>query len=374
MPLARSGAWCRAHPLLVDGGLSFVAIFFFVVPEALSHDRIGWNTFFGAASLAALAWRRSRPDASGVAVAVICFAAIAAAAEIPAPGAMLAGPLGCYSMAAYGSRIGAWAALGLGMAGGAAVAVSQGAATADRAVSAVVVVGFFAGAWALGMLRRSQRAEAAAVADRAAAAERTRIAREMHDIIAHSLTVVIAQADGGRYAARADPARAVAALEAISGTARQALGDVRSLLGVLRDEGGGDGSYAALPGVVDVPQLVESARAHGLDVRFAVDGEPVEPPPGIGLAAYRIVQESLTNVLRHAGAGVRVDCVVRWRDDELAVSVVDSGGRGRHDDVGAGRGLLGMRERAALFGGTVDAGRRADGFAVHARLPLERAA
>jgi signal transduction histidine kinase len=193
----------------------------------------------------------------------------------------------------------------------------------------------------------------------------------MHDVVAHSLSVVIAQADGGRYAGRADPAVASDALEAIAATGRQALADMRSLLGVLREEGREE--YAPQPDVAAIPGLVEDVRASGLDVDLLVEGSPSELPAGPQLAAYRIVQESLTNVLKHAGPAGRAWVRLPWRPDALELSVLDDG-RGASAAMveadGAGQGLLGMSERARLHGGRVDAGPRpGGGFGVHAVLP-----
>jgi signal transduction histidine kinase len=208
----------------------------------------------------------------------------------------------------------------------------------------------------------------------AATAERARIARELHDVVAHSLSVVIAQADGGRYAGKNDPEAATGALEAIAATGRQALTDMRSLLGVLRDGGGEE--YAPQPDVGSIPALVEDVRASGLDVDLLVEGEPQPMPAGPQLAAYRIVQESLTNVLKHAGPASRAWVRLQWRPDALELSVLDDG-RGASaamvDSDGGGQGLRGMWERASLHGGRLDAGpRTGGGFGVHAALPYGR--
>jgi signal transduction histidine kinase len=205
----------------------------------------------------------------------------------------------------------------------------------------------------------------------AATTERARIARELHDVVAHSLSVVIAQADGGRYAGKADPEAATGALEAIAATGRQALTDMRALLGVLRDGGGEE--YAPQPDVEAIPALVEDVRASGLDVDLITEGTPRSLPAGPQLAAYRIVQESLTNVLKHAGPAGRAWVRLQWRDDALELSVLDDG-RGASaamvDADGDGQGIRGMVERAQLHGGRLEAGpRHSGGFGVHAALP-----
>jgi signal transduction histidine kinase len=210
----------------------------------------------------------------------------------------------------------------------------------------------------------------------AATAERARIARELHDVVAHSLSVVIAQADGGLYAGRTEPAAATGALEAIGATGRQALTDMRALLGVLREDGGQ--VYAPQPDVAAIPGLVEDVRASGLDVDLIEEGSPQQLPTGPQLAAYRIVQESLTNVLKHAGPASRAWVRLHWRADSLELSVVDDG-RGASAALdaapdGAGQGLRGMRERATLHGGHLEAGPRVGGgFGVHAALPYRAA-
>jgi signal transduction histidine kinase len=205
----------------------------------------------------------------------------------------------------------------------------------------------------------------------AATAERARIAREMHDVVAHSLSVVIAQADGGLYAGRTDPAAATGALEAIASTGRQALTDMRALLGVLREDGRQE--YAPQPDVAAIKGLVEDVRASGLDVDLIEEGLPQPLAAGPQLAAYRIVQESLTNVLKHAGPAGRAWVRLHWRTDALELSVLDDG-RGASAAIaeadGLGQGLRGMRERAQLHGGQHTAGpRHGGGFGVSAVLP-----
>jgi signal transduction histidine kinase len=195
----------------------------------------------------------------------------------------------------------------------------------------------------------------------------------MHDVVAHSLSVVIAQADGGRYAGRTDPEAAVGALEQISATGRQALADMRSLLGVLRE--GDTQEFAPQPDVATIPTLVEDVRRSGLDVDLLTEGEPVEMAGGAQLAAYRIVQESLTNVLKHAGPASRAWVRLQWRPDALEISVLDDG-RGAAAMLapdGEGQGVVGMRERAALHGGRLETGpRHGGGYGVHAVLPYRR--
>lgn len=233
--------------------------------------------------------------------------------------------------------------------------------------------------WLAGLVRRARRSASmsreaqlvaerdAARADRAVAVEqeRVRIARDMHDIVAHSLAVVIAQADGARYAAKADPAIADQALATISSTARSALGDVRELLGALRHEQG----TVPTPEAADLEVLVAEMREVGLDVRVDREGDPTGLPTTTQLAVYRIVQESLTNAWKHGESGTPVHAALTYRPDTVEITVVnrraDDGTRG----PGTGHGLVGMRERVTMTGGSMTAGPRGDDFAVAVRMP-----
>ncbi|MBF4615224.1 sensor histidine kinase [Curtobacterium sp. VKM Ac-1376] len=233
--------------------------------------------------------------------------------------------------------------------------------------------------WLAGLVVRTRRSASmsreaqllaerdAARADRAVAVEqeRVRIARDMHDIVAHSLAVVIAQSDGARYALKADPAVADQALTTISATARRALGDVRELLGALRHEQG----TAPTPDIDDIDRLIDEMRRLGLDVRVERQGDPSGLPTTTQLAVYRIVQESLTNAYKHGEPGSPVRAALTYRPDTVEIAVVnrrsDDGIRG----PGTGHGLVGMRERAVMTGGTMTAGARGDDFEVAVRMP-----
>jgi signal transduction histidine kinase len=207
-------------------------------------------------------------------------------------------------------------------------------------------------------------------------AERTRIAREMHDVVAHSLAVVIAQADGGLYAGT--PEAGTTALTAIGDHARRALSETRRVLGVLRDGTAPSGPSspgglgAPQPGVDDLPGLVERIRTGGLKVDLKLDlppGGSIEP--GLSLVAYRIVQEGLTNVMKHAGTGACTEVVVRWGRRLLEIEVLDDGCGPSSLRPGSGYGVLGMRERVSAYGGTVTlAPRPGGGAALRARVPV----
>ncbi|QGV79807.1 sensor histidine kinase [Streptomyces ficellus] len=212
----------------------------------------------------------------------------------------------------------------------------------------------------------------------AAAAERTRIAREMHDIIGHNLSVITGLADGGAYAAAKSPERAAQALDAIASTSRQALTELRRLLDVLREESPGTADPGAAgpdrapqPALTDVDRLVEGVRAAGLPVRLTVLGAPDGLPAGRQLAAYRVIQEALTNTLKHAGPAATATVDIGYGDG-VTVTVTDTGHGG--PPRAQGRGLTGMRERTALYDGTLDAGplpQPPGGWRVHLHIPKD---
>ncbi|ATE58552.1 MULTISPECIES: sensor histidine kinase [Actinosynnema] len=203
--------------------------------------------------------------------------------------------------------------------------------------------------------------------------ERSRIARELHDVVAHAVSVMVVQADGAGYAIRTQPELAEAAVRTISDTGRQALAELRRLLGVLRSEDGSGAQWAPQPGAGDLRELAEALRASGLPVTLVVSGDLGVLPAGLGLGVYRIVQEALTNTLKHAGSGasavVRVDC----GPERVLVEVVDDGFGTPHDlvELSGGNGLIGMRERAGVLGGRLEAGPNpGGGWRVRVDLPL----
>ena len=198
--------------------------------------------------------------------------------------------------------------------------------------------------------------------------ERIRIARELHDVVAHSLSMISVQSTAAAHVIDDKPAEARRALTAISDASHSALDEMRRLLGVLRDDGY-DASRVPAPGLADLEPLLEQVRAAGPEVETSTKGEPVELPPGLDLTAYRIVQESLTNVVKHAKAD-RVTLTLTYAPDDLVIEVVDDG-RARQTNGRRGLGIEGMRERAAMFGGALEAGPvPAGGYRVEARLPL----
>ncbi|MDK8869801.1 sensor histidine kinase [Corynebacterium macclintockiae] len=222
-------------------------------------------------------------------------------------------------------------------------------------------------------LRRDQAVEAlAARAELATVSERNRIARELHDIVAHSLTVVIAQADGGRYAGRKDPDKAIEALDTIAARGRSALTQMRELLSVLHEDAPSPRSTSVTPGVAGVPDLVADAKRSGVQVQLKVIGEPRQLDEVRDLSVYRIVQESLTNVLKHAGS-VPAQVRLEWEPARVFISVDNAPGDEQIE--GSGRGLTGIRQRVAIHGGTARWGASAvypGGWNVTATVPYAK--
>lgn len=243
--------------------------------------------------------------------------------------------------------------------------------------------GFIAGAWTAGRVayhRNRAAAEATERADilavgqearaaEAVAAERARLARELHDVIAHNVSVMVVQAGAAEAVLRDRPDDARAALGRIQATGRQTIGELRRLLGILRERDDG-GSTVPQPSLAELDRLVETVRASGLDVELRVEGTPAPLPRSVEGSAYRIVQEALTNVMKHASAS-RATIDVRYAPAMVEIEVADDGRGGAPN--GEGAGLLGMRERVHLLGGRLEHGPRpGGGFSVRASLPLER--
>ena len=206
-------------------------------------------------------------------------------------------------------------------------------------------------------------------ARRAVAEERTRIARELHDIVAHRVSLMTVQAGAAKTVAADDPEAALRAMEAVEKAGRQALDELRHLMGILRPETAADG-LGPQPGLADVSRLVEHLKEAGLDVSLTMGVVSSDLPTRVDLSAYRIVQEALTNVLKHAGPGTRTELRLSTDNQGIAIEVLDSG-HGTTTLPGSGHGIIGMRERALLLGGSLDAGPRpGGGFHVLAHLPI----
>ncbi|MET7645103.1 sensor histidine kinase [Streptomyces sp. NPDC005426] len=265
----------------------------------------------------------------------------------------------------------------------------------ESAFVVVVMTVPFVLAWVLGDSMRTRRAYFDQLEERAArlerereaqskvavAAERARIARELHDVVAHNVSVMVVQADGAAYVMDAAPDQARQALETISGTGRQALAEMRRLLGVLRTGDSPEtGEYVPQPDVDQIEDLVDQVRAAGLAVDFKIEGTPRPLPSGVELTAYRIVQEALTNTRKHGGPDAGASVRLVYFDDGLGLLVEDDGRGAAHELYedggadGAGHGMIGMRERVGMVGGTLDAGPRpGGGFRISALLPLKAA-
>ncbi|TDC62918.1 sensor histidine kinase [Actinomadura sp. GC306] len=254
----------------------------------------------------------------------------------------------------------------------------------DRKYVFAMLTVVVAGVWLLGLHMRTRRAYLRSLEERAErlererdnevkvamAAERARIARELHDVVAHNVSVIVVQADGAAYAIDTDVGRARQALDTISATGRLALAEMRRLLGVLR-ESDDAGVFAPQPGVAELDELVEHVRASGLPVAFEVDGTPEPMSEGRQLTVYRIVQEALTNTLKHGGPRAAVSVRLQYIGHALEIRVDDDGRGAAAPDDGQGHGIAGMRERVAVYGGSVYAAPRpGGGFGVLARIPV----
>ncbi len=379
-------AWLRRHRLLVDGVLA-AALGLLSIQGLV---RGPWTQLPACALLViAVALRRR------ITVTAFCIGALGGAVQLSGGALLGATPLPTdlgvlvllYSVAAYRPRRASVPALATCLAGAAAaVIVWMPPGGADHLGRLAYATALFSGcallAWVLGDSMRYRRGYYAGLEDKAArleaekhaqakiaaAAERARIARELHDIVAHHVSVMVVQADGARYALRTEPGRAEAAVTAISLTGRQALTEMRRLLGVLRSADEQPG-LTPVPGLGALRELLDQARAAGLEVSYTLTGTPRELPEGAELAAYRVVQESLTNTRKHAGLAATAAVTLRYEQDGLTVEVTDDGMASPASEP-AGHGLAGMRERIAMYGGTVLAGPLpGGGFGVTARLP-----
>jgi signal transduction histidine kinase len=234
--------------------------------------------------------------------------------------------------------------------------------------------------WLAGMAVRSRELRAEASAERAERierereaslrTERARIARELHDVVTHSVSLMVLQTGAAREIMSQDEQRSRLLLSSVEASGRAAIEELHRLLGLL-GEHDGDVPLSPQPGVSEIPLLIEQVRRAGVDVELRVEGQPRAVSGGVAIAAYRVVQEALTNVVKHAG-GAPARVVVRWVDDELELVILDEGQLQEETrPVTSGRGITGMRERTAMYGGTLEAGPCSDrGYAVRARIPL----
>jgi len=365
LPPATRGAF---GPALADPALALLLTVLTLTPLARQGE--AWpGLVLAALSVVPVAVRQRAP----VLTALVVLAALAAHQLVVGafPGSGLGIVVAMFTVATLRSRLTAAAVF----AAAVAVVALGGLTSSDAAIgwfdvaqSACVI----AGAWVLGESTRrwARRTEdLAAQSARAVAGERRRIARELHDVVGHHLAAVSLHSGVAGYVLDDDPASARTAIATVETTTREALGEMRRLLAVLRADDDPDDDYQPQPGLAALPALVERTRATGLSVTLRADGAFGDLTAGQELCAYRVVQESLTNVLKHAGTGVSVDVVVERSGDELSVRVSDDGPAAAVP--APGHGLRGMRERAALYGGTLTAGPAAGrGFVVELRLPV----
>ncbi|MFB8247413.1 sensor histidine kinase [Streptomyces sp. NPDC055952] len=392
----RLRAFDRRHPLLWD--LHFTA--FWVTAALIDHLGGGWRN--NAHQLDVPGWllltlslglsvpllsRRTHPGAA--LAATLPFALVNAWTGAALQAALLQLVL-VYHLALRRPLRNLWWATALVMTPVLVSVARHGEGTWDQQIGSQLMS--VAVAALIGATVRTRRDHTEALEDRArrleserdqqarlaTAAERARIAREMHDIIGHNLSVITGLADGGRYAAAKSPERAAQALDAIATTSRQALTELRRLLDVLREEENEEAKepadLAPQPGLTDLDQLLDGVRAAGLPVHLTVDGTPTLPP-GRQLTVYRVVQEALTNTLKHAGPHTTAAIDLSYREKAaVTVTITDTGTAPPRspDTRAAGRGLPGMRERTALYGGTLEAGPRPhpeQGWRVRLHLP-----
>ncbi|MER5755174.1 sensor histidine kinase [Streptomyces sp. NPDC002088] len=389
--LARAGQRLRQadrdHPWVLDTAVVVLVFLMFCLPDLLHGGagdgdgprrfRLAFTRLPPAAVLLVqaglvlpLLWRRRRPMAAFGAIAAVFVLQWSLGAALRADVALF---IALYSLALHGRlRQLPWAcaimAAGMVLV---AVRVSSAVSVWD---ALFFLLSTATAALALGLMVRTRRAQLAGLRERAArleterdqrsrlaaATERARVAREMHDIVGHNLAVMITLADAGAYATDTAPERGKEALQLIGDTGRTALGELRRVLGVLREAPDGPRQAPELspqPGLVDIEALCDGVRSAGLDVVYRTVGEVDALDRGMQLTVYRIVQEALTNTLKHAGAGTRVKLSVIAEGTRLVIRVRDDGPAGRSRPRNEeGHGLVGMRERAALYGGNVSAG------------------
>jgi signal transduction histidine kinase len=321
----------------------------------------------------ALAWRRRAPlVALAIGVSLIELSNLAAPALGDSGAFSFALLLAIYSAGRYarGRALAVSAALVVAAIPLAAIEPGDPVTFTDFAFFAL----FFGGPWAIGLVVRVRRERERVLegeAERAVADERTRIARELHDVVSHAISVIVLQARGGRRMLAEDPDETRQALDVIEHAGEQALAEMRRLLGLLRQDDA-TLSLAPQPSLRRLDEMVAGIRASGLPVEVVVEGEPVDLPPGVDVSAYRIVQEALTNTLKHAGPA-RARVTVTYGADAVDLSIVDDG-PGDSAGAGGGYGLAGMRERVAIYGGQLETGARpGGGYALRVRLPLPAA-
>ncbi|MFI6981937.1 sensor histidine kinase [Embleya sp. NPDC050154] len=381
-------AWLRGRPLLVDGAWALLLLMFGlfeVIIDQPGPPDVPHLIALGTMSIVLLIRRRNPTLALVVTVAIGIFQLFD---DIPPGLEALAMPAIAYSAAAYSPRWASRTALVGGVLAPIAAMLrwwdNPDVPTTGIVFFTLLLMGPFVIAWVLGDSMRTRRAYYVELEDRAdrlererdqqaqiaAASERARIARELHDVVAHNVSVMVVQADGAAYALDGAPELTREALGTISATGREALAEMRRLLGVLRSQNEGD-AYVPQPGVEQLEDLLERVRSAGLPVGLAVEGVPVELPQGVALTVYRIVQEALTNTRKHGGPNAEAMVRLRYLGEDVELDVGDDGRGAAAPGDGMGHGLVGMGERVALFGGRLETGPRSGGgWQVRARLPV----
>ncbi|GGF96001.1 two-component sensor histidine kinase [Rhodococcoides trifolii] len=367
-----SATWTRDHPWAADVAFTVTAALFSLASVFYVATLVGW-----AAALVlhvvppvAISVRRGFPCA--VTTTVLLLDIVTWGLSLPYSGAQLATLIAIYTVARERRATVSVAFVGAAMVLIVVAPLRQpftDAASVIAALAAVVLVYLLGRTvelrtqYLLGLEEHSRRLERERDADLVAAAEheRLRIAREMHDVVAHHVSVMVVQAEGAAWAIDDDPESARTAVSTIADTGRSALTELRLVLGVLRD--GTEHDAAPQPGLADLEDLIDRFRGSGITVRSDVAPSGLALPASVEVAAFRVVQEALTNVLKHAGPTAVVDVAVTVDESVLLVTVTDDGGEDAHTRVpsAAGHGLTGIAERTAMFGGTARSGRRPDG-------------
>jgi signal transduction histidine kinase len=371
----------RWGDVLLAGGLAVAYLLEVLGESGFAGDRTV-SVPAAVVFCASLAVRRRLPLAPlGLGLALIELSNLAAPALANAGTFTFGFVIAIYSAGAYSEGRAALAAALIVLAAIPLAAIEPG--EASSAADWGFFLMFFGGPFVAGRVIRHRRGRERALEGRAVelaqeseeraraavAEERIRIARELHDVVSHAVSVIVLQARGARRNLPDEDGRLREALDVIERSGTEALAEMRRLLNILRqhDE---ELALAPQPSLRRIGDLVQSVRSAGLPVELTVEGDIEDLPPGVDVSAYRIVQEALTNALKHAGPA-RALVAIRRLDGELEIEVLDTG-PGASDGDGAGQGLVGMRERVAVYGGELEAGRRAEGgYALSARLPVE---
>ena len=360
-------AFARRHETISDAAIALGILLIANIDALAEQPHPAALVVFNTALALPLVWRRRRPVPVFALIVAVAGVQWIADVKVLGDAALL---VALFTVAAREPR--RRAALATGALGLGAVLATARWGSDDAFKTFVGLAGLTIAAAGIGTSVRQRRAFQVASEERAAAAERARIAREMHDIVAHNLSVMIALADGAAFTAERSPEQAVGAMQKVSSTGREALTEMRGLLGVLRDDES-ESSRRPQPGIDELGRLVGQVREAGLPVTLAVEGDGAALPAGAQLTVFRLAQEALTNTLKHAGPAARA--VVSLRFDAAGVDVeISDNGSGERSTAprGHGLGLDGMRERAAVYAGTVEAGPLSTGgWRVHTRLAVE---